>query len=849
MSRRKGALPLKANGSAVGRSKEDNNLIEALKLYESKTYKKSLKLVDAILKKNSQHIDSLALKGLNLYCTGQKEDAANYVQKAIARIESSGASPIGCHILGIYMRNEKRYSEAAKWFQSSLDNGSTNKQIYRDLATLYSQEHDYKNLLKARKLYWEEFMGYRANWTSLAIAHELNGQLDESVNVLTKFEELAKGKLGESEAYEHNECLMYKNDVLYKAAGADHEKLKGVLKHLDEIEPDVFDKYGWLERRAAIFMKLNQKGDASKIYRTLIKRNPDNFKYYKLLEIALGIQRDAKLRLALYKKLESFYPRAEPPKFIPLTFIEDNSCFAESLSSYILPQLKRGVPATFNNIKTLYKKDVMRNSAIAEEIVLKYFDSINPKEAPIPYVWTCYFMCQHYLYLKSFQKAREYIELALAHTPTLVELYILKARVLKHTGLLVEAAETINEGRKLDLQDRFINTKTVKYYLRANMVEKAVEVVSIFTKNDGAANGVMDLHLMEASWFIAEQADAYFRLYLEKKRLLHDEKSMEVPEDEESQESHARHIRDLTYETTKFGGLALKRWDAISKFYKQFEDDQLDFHSYCMRKGVPRAYLEMFQWGKTVYTLPMFVRAMKGAARMYFILNDEMKASSTTPEDDAIGELVGAKKGNKKTKKEAAAIKKRIEEDKKTVAAYEKDEDPLGEAYISTKAPMQDFYNKFYRRFSEEATESSKDYILDFEYHIRCDKLALCVGAMSKYADMFGKKDSIVGAMTLCLLDRIKFSNEIDEVTKKIAIKGLERLLSELPLKQLDEEAFDWLSFFQQEFEGPSLESLLLIHRSSVKIISTENIKQQVIEKLREEEPAVQSSVLNYQLN
>ncbi|CUS21632.1 LAQU0S03e07052g1_1 [Lachancea quebecensis] len=849
MSRRKGALPLKTNGSAIGRSKEDNNLIEALKLYEAKTYKKSLKLVDTILKKNSQHIDSLALKGLNLYCTGQKEDAASYVEKAITRIESSGASPIGCHILGIYMRNEKRYSEAAKWFQSSLDNGSTNKQIYRDLATLYSQEHDYKNLLKSRKLYWEEFMGYRANWTSLAIAHELNGQLDESANVLTKFEELAKGKLGESEAYEHNECLMYKNDVLYKAAGVDHEKLRAVLKHLDEIETDVFDKYGWLERRAAVFMKLNQKVDASKVYRTLIKRNPDNFKYYRLLEISLGVQRDAKLRLALYKKLESFYPRAEPPKFIPLTFIEDDTLFAKSLSSYILPQLKRGVPATFNNIKPLYKKNVSRYSAIAEEIVLKYFDSISPKETPIPYVWTCYFLCQHFLYLKSFQKAREYIELALAHTPTLVELYILKARVLKHTGLLAEAAETINEGRKLDLQDRFINTKTVKYYLRANMVEKAVEVVSIFTKNEGAANGVMDLHLMEASWFITEQAEAYFRLYIENKRLLHDEKSAEVPEDEDSQETHARRIRDLTYETKKFGGLALKRWDSISKFYKQFEDDQLDFHSYCMRKGVPRAYLEMYQWGKTVYTLPMFIRAMKGAARMYFILNDEMELSGRETNDDTIEEPVSAKKGNKKSKKEAAAIKKRIEEDKKTVAAYEKDEDPLGEAFISSKTPLQDFYSQFYGSFSKEATESSKDYILDFEYHLRCGKLALCVGAMSKYAEIYGKKDSILGAMTLCLLDRAKLSKKIDEVTKKIAIKGLERLLPELPLNQLDEGSFDWLSIFPQEFEGPSLDALLLIHRSTVEILSAENIKQQIIEKLREEEPAIQSSVLNYQLN
>lgn len=81
--------------------------------------------------------------------------------------------------------------------------------------------------------------------------------------------------------------------------------------------------------------------------------------------------------------------------------------------------------------------------------MLEYFDSLDAKNDPLPYVWTCYFLCQHYLFLKDFARAGEFIDTALAHTPTLVELYILKARVLKHAGLLADAAEKINEGRKL----------------------------------------------------------------------------------------------------------------------------------------------------------------------------------------------------------------------------------------------------------------------------------------------------------------------------------------------------------------------------------------------------------------
>ncbi|SCU94007.1 LAME_0F05754g1_1 [Lachancea meyersii CBS 8951] len=847
MSKRRVGGTTKANGLSIGRSKEDTNLLEALKLYESKNYKKSLKLVEASLKKNSQHTDSLALKALNLYCTDQKTEAETYVQRVLAKGSAGGPSPIGLHILGIYMRNEKRYSEAAKFFQTSLDNGSNNKQIYRDLATLYAQEHDYKNLLKARQAYWEDFMGYRANWTSLAIAHDLNGQPQESANVLTKFEELAKGKLGEAELYEHNECLMYKNDLLFRAAGDDHDKLQRVFKHLDEIEQDVFDKYAWLERRAALYMKMNDKQNASKVYRTLIKRNPDNFRYYRLLEIALEVQGDEKRRSILYSNLERFYPRAEPPKFIPLTYLKNEAEYAQKLSAYLLPQIERGVPATFNNVKPLYKKDTDRTSRLAEKIILDFLADLDQTKSPLTYVWANYYLCQHFMFLKDYTKARDYIDAALAHTPTMVELYILKGRVLKHAGLLVDAAETVNEGRELDLQDRFINTKTVKYYLRADMIEKAVEVVSIFTKNDGSVNGVMDLHLMEASWFVGELAESYYRLYLSNKQKLNDLKKTEVLTEEEAQIERSNQIRLLTYETSKFGGLALKRWTAIAKFFKQFKDDQLDFHSYCMRKGVPRAYLEMYQWGKSVFTLPMYVRATKGAAKLYFGLHDAMKLSNEIENEEESSSA--AKKGGKKAKKDAAALKKRVDEDKKSSLAYEKDEDILGEKLISTTKPLQDFFDKFYANYAKEATDVTKDYVLEFEYQLRCGKLPLCVGALSKFADIYGEKNSTVGAMVLSVLEKVKYDSEIDEMTKKLALKGLERQFPSLPLDQLNVEAFEWLAYFQETFETPKLDALLLLRHSVSQIVGIDAIKQLILENLGSQEPIVQDSVLKYELN
>lgn len=40
----------------------------------------------------------------------------------------------------------------------------------------------------------------------------------------------------------------------------------------------------------------------------------------------------------------------------------------------------------------------------------------------------------------------------------------------------------MDSARKLDLQDRFINTKATKYFLRADKVKEAQDTIGLFTK-------------------------------------------------------------------------------------------------------------------------------------------------------------------------------------------------------------------------------------------------------------------------------------------------------------------------------------------------------------------------------
>ncbi|AQZ09668.1 NAT1 (YDL040C) [Zygosaccharomyces parabailii] len=828
-----------------GRAREHTQFLEALKLYESRQYKKSVKILETILKKDSTNVDALALKGLDLLSMGEKQEADNYIKNAISKIQGIGASAICCHVLGIYMRSSKNYPEAVKWFQTSLNNGSTNQQIYRDLATLQSQIGDFKGALASRRTYWEAFLGYRANWTSLAIAQDINGERQQAVNTLSQFEKLVEGKLGEAELYEHSECLMYKNDIMFRAAGDNEEKLQNVLRHLTDIEANVYDKYAILERKAAIYLKLSDAKQASKHYRMLLQRNPDNFEYYKLLEKSLGVQSDVTKREILYENLQKFYPRCDPPKFIPLTFITDKSKLETKFKEYVLPLLKRGVPATFANVKPLYKKKFSLVPAISEKVVSEFYSSLNPFEDPISYVWTSYYLSQHYLFLKDFSQAEFFIDKALESTPTLVELYIMKGRVLKAMAKLDAAADILEEGRKLDLQDRFINTKTVKYLLRANKIDKAVEIVSLFTKNDDSINGVKDLHLVEASWFITEQAEAYNRLFIESQKKLHDilEEVKNSGVKDTELDSKLRELKHLKWNVEKFQGLSLKRFQAIAKIYRQFEDDQLDFHSYCMRKGTPKAYLEMLSWGKTIYQSPMYIRAMKGAAGILFQLHDKISTPNRVLQETF--DIV-MKENSKKSKKINSSLNKQREEEKKAVLAYaeSEDDDIFGQRLVSTKKPLQEFWIEFYAKYSNQVSEEKRDYPLEFEYQYRMGKLALCLGAYSKYAGFHGENSGFAGAMAIVLLLATRECTPFEIIAKKVAYKGCESIKS-LPLAERDNEEFDWAAFFSQHFKKDLPSLLFLYHNVSGHRPAFKNL---IFEKISNSRPQLQMQILQYQL-
>ena len=196
--------------------------------------------------------------------------------------------------------------------------------------------------------------------------------------------------------------------------------------------------------------------------------------------------------------------------------------FRKRLGAYLVDGLNKGIPSLFSDTKRLLDDEGKRNTLLS--VVLEYKQLLEggktleddggeqeTEEASTIYIWLLYYLSQTYLYLVDYESALHTISTALAHTPVLPELHMMRARILKRSGDLLASEEAMSQARALDGQDRFLNAKHAKYLLSIDEVEKAEEIAGLFTRKE-AENPLADLIDMQCLWFLLAEADSFKRL-------------------------------------------------------------------------------------------------------------------------------------------------------------------------------------------------------------------------------------------------------------------------------------------------------------------------------------------------
>ncbi|KAF9355515.1 N-alpha-acetyltransferase 16, NatA auxiliary subunit [Mortierella sp. AD094] len=685
--------------------KEANLFREILKCYEMKLYKLGFKGAEQILKKFPEHGETLAMKGLFYNHMDKKEEAYEFVKKGL---RYNLKSHICWHVFGLLYRSDKNYEEASKCYINALKYDKENIQILRDLSLLQMQMRSLEGYIETRHQLLELRPQNRQYWVAVAIGYQLTGKPELGVKVLTAYEETLKD-IPSTPDYEHSEMLLYHNTLLEEVGD-----IQAALDHLSTIEKHVCDLKSIKEKRAKYLLALDRLGEAEAAYRALLSVNPDNMAYFEGLRksVSLGAEQlsaEEQVKvLELLKGLQKEYPRSNAAKRLPLRYATGEA-FVKIADEYIRSMLRKGVPSLFVNIKTLYT-DKEKEQAV-EKLALGYLAALDKSkgfdhsgsnvEPPTALLWTLYFLAQHFDFKRNTDQALGYIDRAIEHTPTLVELYMTKGRILKHAGDYIGAMEALNEARELDLQDRFINTKCTKYMLRADKMAEAEKTVVLFTRAD-IANPLNDLVEMQAQWFSIAAGESQLR---------------------------QKHV-----------GRALKRFHQVHKYFVDYTEDQFDFHTYCLRKMTLRAYVSLVRLEDQLRSHPFYVRAAHKAIECYLNLFDHPEGADTE-EMEGMTEAEKKKYRNKqrkaelKAQQEAEDLKKKGitngDASKKAGGAGKVDDDPEGTKYSKVEDPLAEAL-KFLKPLQDLASERIETHLYGFNIYIRQKKLLLALRSLLK---------------------------------------------------------------------------------------------------------------------
>lgn len=684
-------------------SKEASLFRSLVKFYESKQHKKGLKAADQVLKKHPKHGDTQAMKALILNAQGHGDEAFELAKEAL---KNDMKSHVCWHVYGLLWRSVKNYEEATKAYKFALRIEPDSQNILRDLAHLQCQIRDYEGYIDSRRKMMNARPQLRQNWTGLAIAYHLAGNYKEAEHILKTYEETLKQAPPKTDL-EHSEAVLYKNTII--AESGDTER---ALEHLDGILKDNLDRTAVLELRAKYLLKLERKEEAEKAYSALLDRNTDYRAYYDGLEQALGLDREDEASVEklteLYESYASKSERIDAPRRIPLDFLKGEA-FKSAADQYLRRMLNKGVPSTFPNIKALYADP--EKKATIEELALGYAsgkqmngsaDSKTNGETSDRFETSVlYFLAQHYDYVlsRNLDKATEYIDRLLEKSPKNVDYNQIKARIWKHYGDTQKAADTMNYARELDLKDRYINTKCAKYQLRNNENDKALDTMSKFTRNETVGGPLGDLHDMQCMWYLLEDGDAYLR----RGKL----------------------------------GLALKRFTAIADIFETWQEDQFDFHSFSLRKGQIRAYVDMIRWEDHLRNHPFFTRAALSAIEVYVRLFENPDLAKDGHPELANLDASERKKALKKILREQEKARKAEVERKAAAQAKatakgedgetkKEDTDPNGEKLLQTKEPLEAAL-RFLTPLLELSPRSIEGQNLGFQVYLKRNKVLLAL--------------------------------------------------------------------------------------------------------------------------
>ncbi|GAM21819.1 hypothetical protein SAMD00019534_049940 [Acytostelium subglobosum LB1] len=565
-------------------SKKDKSALQNVsKLYEEQKFKKALKAADEFLRQHPTNTDCLCYKTLIYYSLDRKQDAHD-LAKSVLRTNLSSFT--AWHTLGFLHRNDKNYTEALKCFRNAHKNNKESSIILKDLSNIQIHLRDLTGLKDSYISMLHLQPTTKSHWIGLITTYHILGNLQLALNIFDDFMEILDHK--EIEGIKYSELILYKVQLL--------EEMGQFDKALDLIrkeEKKLLGKQDVKQKIGELLIKKGTRGEAEKIFKDLLKTNTENLTYHQRLWETKGVlsldnlnQDQVNQLTNMYVELAKVYPKSMMIQKIPLRFLAGEE-FRTHLAMFSKNFLTKGIPSLFNNLKTIYgNKDKV---AIIEQLFLSHIESLNTngtlngfteQEPPTTAMWCMYFLAQHYDRLRDATQAFTYADMAITHTPTTIDAYIIKAKIQKHLGDLKSAAATYEYARSLDLADRYLNTKSAMYATKNDDVAGSEAIISyMIEKSESFLNVITDF---QSTRYEISAGKSWMR-----------------------QGEYAK---------------ALKMLHLVDKHFSEFIEDQFDFQNHMQRRLTLRSYIQFLRWEDNVFDNQPYHDAAVLIIKIYLIL-------------------------------------------------------------------------------------------------------------------------------------------------------------------------------------------------------------------------------------
>ena len=652
------------------------------------------------------------------------------------------------HVLGLLHRSDRNYDQAIKAYKQALGIDPQNQQILRDLSFLQIQMRDLSGFAVSRNTLLTLKSNAKINWIAFALARHLTGDLEGAIKVIdTYLGTLSQGAPELGRCYESSELAMYRNSILAQMPN----NYQAALDHLDVIENIVVDRAAWLETKVEYRLKLKMFEAAQECILEMFHRGMTEdhklHSYYMraVLQmhseihdelqrlkgtqtlaslVPLTPEQKQTLREAYANELLPIFPHSHAVQRIPFALLEGEE-LRKALDGRCRKDLVKGVPSLCAELCSyLYVRegdrfvkpkdpvDIKEHPVfkmiieLADEFIVnlescaKFHVDDESECAPTSLLWAKFLRAGLHEFAGEYEKGISLLDQCLEDSPSEVDLYELKARLLKAAGDIKAAVECLDKGRELDQQDRYINNQTTKYMLQAEMEEEALKRISLFTRHEG--NAEQNLYDMQCSWYELELADCFAK--------------------------------------KQDWGRSLKKFNAVVKHFEDFNEDQFDFHAYCLRKTTLRAYVSVLRFEDELYGLNYYCRAAAGIIRIYLHLLDHPEEDETKEPDYSTMTAAEKRKAKNVARQKKAAEKKAEEAKEKNDAANKNkqkgsklatsDEDPMGKELLKKDALEE--AAKFSGMLARYAPRNLETWILRYDVSIRRKKSLMALQALYK---------------------------------------------------------------------------------------------------------------------